>query len=183
MSKLTLTLKLPFYRLNTCQAAEFERLTWLNTEGRTLLKVDTLGGRKYTSKDFHHVEIGSMWINQTIRNTCAQTKVKKFKPLPIEFNNQGYNVTREGDLFTISFSLYRGKRKRIPLTVHSASHQETLEKIINAEAFLGSLKISKSRKGIWYALISVSMDVPDARLVNDWIGVDRGQNNIAHCIT
>ena len=99
MSKLTLTLKLPFYRLNTCQAAEFECLTWLNTEGRTLLKVDTLGGRKYTSKDFHHVGIGSMWINQTIRNTCTQTKVKKFKPLPIEFN-QGYNVTRQGDLFT-----------------------------------------------------------------------------------
>ncbi len=180
MSKLTLTLKLPFYRLNACKAAEFERLTLLNTEvPNTLLKVDTSERRKYTSKDFHHVEIGSMWINQTIRNTCAQTKVKKFKRLPIEVNNQGYNVTRQGDLFTISFSLYRGKRKRIPLTVHSASHQETLEKIINGEASLGSLKISKSRKGIWYALISVSMDVPDARLVNDWIGVDRGQNNIA----
>ena len=78
-------------------------------------------------------------------------------------------------MLNISFSLYRGKRKRIPLTVHSASHQETLEKIINGEAFLGSLKISKSRKGIWYTLISVSMDVPDARLVNDWIGVDRGK--------
>ncbi|WP_293116619.1 transposase [Okeania sp. SIO1I7] len=76
-------------------------------------------------------------------------------------------------------SLYRGQRKRIPLTVHSASHQETLEKIINGEAFLGSLKISKSRKGIWYAVISVSMDVPDARLVNDWIEVIIGQNNIA----
>ncbi|NET43338.1 transposase [Okeania sp. SIO2B3] len=180
MSKLTLTLKLPFYRLNACKAAEFERLTLLNTEvANTLLKVDTSERRKYTSKDFHHVEIGSMWINQTIRNTCAQTKVKKFKRLPIEVNNQGYNVSRQGDLFTISLSLYRGQRKRIPLTVHSASHQETLEKIINGEAFLGSLKISKSRKGIWYALISVSMDVPDARLVNDWIGVDRGQNNIA----
>ncbi|NES06950.1 MAG: hypothetical protein F6K22_31565 [Okeania sp. SIO2F4] len=69
--------------------------------------------------------------------------------------------------------------ERIPLTIHSASHQETLEKILNQEAFLDSLKISKPRKGIWYALISVSMDVPDARLVNDWIGVDRGQNNIA----
>ena len=111
-----------------------------------------------------------MRINQTIRNTCAQTKVKKFKRLPIEVNNQGYNVTRQGDLFTISLSLYRGQRKRIPLTIHSASHQETLEKILNQEAFLDSLKISKSRKGIWYALISVSMDVPDARLVNDWSG-------------
>ncbi|NEO58542.1 MAG: IS200/IS605 family element transposase accessory protein TnpB [Okeania sp. SIO3B5] len=180
MSKLTLTLKLPFYRLNACKAAEFERLTLLNTEvANTLLSVDKSVRRKYTSKDFHHIEIGSMWINQTIRNTCAQTKVKKFKRLPIEVNNQGYSVSRQGDLFTVSLSLYRGKKKRIPLTVHSASHQETLEKIINGDAANGSLKISKSRKGIWYALISVSMDVPEPGLVNGWIGVDRGQNNIA----
>ncbi len=180
MSKLTLTLKLPFYRLNACKAAEFERLTLLNTEvANTLLRVDKSERRKYTSKDFHHVEIGSMWINQTIRNTCAQTKVKKFKRLPIEVNNQGYRVSRQGNLFTVSLSLYRGQKKRIPLAVHSASHQETLAHIINGEALLGSLKISKSRKGIWYALISVSMDVPDAELVNGWIGVDRGQNNIA----
>lgn len=180
MSRLTLTLKLPFYRLNPCKAAEFERLTLLNTEvANTLLRVDTSERRKYTSKDFHHIEIGSMWINQTIRNTCAQTKVKKFKCLPIEVNNQGYSISRQGDLFTISLSLYRGQRKRIPLIVHSASHQETLEKMIHGGAFLGSLKISKSRKGIWYALISVSMDVPEPGLVNGWIGVDRGQNNIA----
>ncbi len=120
-----------------------------------------------------------MWINQTIRNTCATPKVKKFQPLPIEVNNQGYRVSRQGDLFTVSLSLYRGQKKRIPLRVHSASHQETLAHIINGEAILGSLKISKSRKGIWYALISVSMDVPEPGLVNGWIGVDRGQNNIA----
>ncbi len=157
-----------------------ERLTKINTEvANTLLRVDKSERRKYTSKDFHHVEIGSMWINQTIRNTCAFTKVKKFKRLPLEVNNQGYNISRQGDLFTVSLSLYRGKKKRIPLTVHSASHQETLDKIINGDAFLGSLKISKSRKGIWSALISVSMDVPEPGLVNGWIGVDRGQNNIA----
>ncbi len=146
-----------------------ERLTLLNTEvANTLLKVDKLERRKYTSKDFHHIEIGSMWINQTIRNTCAQTKVKKFKRLPIEVNKQGYSVSRQGDLFTVSLSLYRGQKKRIPLLVHSASHQETLEKMINGDAASGSLKISKSRKGIWSALISVSMDVPEPRLVNGW---------------
>ena len=44
------------------------------------------------------MEIGSVWINQTIRNTCAFTKVKKFKRLPLEVNNQGYNISRQGDL-------------------------------------------------------------------------------------
>ena len=180
MSKLTLTLKLPFYRLNVCKATEFERLTLLNTEvANTLLLVDKSERRKYTSRDFQHIEIGSMWINQTIRNTCASTGVKKFKTVPLEVNNQGYRISCQGDLFTVSFSLYRGAKKRIPLSVHSASHQKTLEKIINQEAKLGSLKISKSRKGVWYALISVSMDVPDTYEPVDWIGVDRGQNNIA----
>ncbi|MDJ0516360.1 MAG: hypothetical protein QNJ74_08910 [Trichodesmium sp. MO_231.B1] len=42
-------------------------MTLLNTQvANTLLRVDKSEGRKYTSKDFHHVEIGSMWINQTI---------------------------------------------------------------------------------------------------------------------
>ena len=180
MSKLTLTLKLPFYRLNVSKATEFERLTLLNTEvANTLLGVDKSERRKYTSKDFQHVEIGSMWINQTIRNACARTKVKKFKRLPLEVNNQGYCISRQGHIFTVSFSLYRGAKKRIPISVHAASHQTTLEKILNKEAKLGSLKISKSRSGVWYALISVSMDVPDAYRSVDWIGVDRGQNNIA----
>ncbi|GGA30661.1 hypothetical protein [Okeania sp. KiyG1] len=100
MSKLTLTLKLPFYRLNACKAAEFERLTLLNTEvANTLLKVDTSVRRKYTSKDFDHIEIGSMWINQTIRNTCALTKVKKFKRLPLELTTPRTQVTEKAVSF------------------------------------------------------------------------------------
>ncbi|NJR73080.1 MAG: transposase, partial [Scytonema sp. CRU_2_7] len=46
-------------------------------------------------------------------------------------------------------------------------------------AKLGSLKLCSLKKGIWYALISVSMQVADAISVERWIGVDRGQNNIA----
>ena len=72
MSTLTLTLKLPFYRLNQCKAQEFERLTQLNTRiANQLLQIPKTDRRKYTSKDFNHIEIGSMWIEQTILNTCA----------------------------------------------------------------------------------------------------------------
>ena len=44
----------------------------------------------------------------------------------------------------------------------------------NAKA--GSIKLWLSRKGIWYALLSVSMEVPDTHGEDRWIGVDRGQN-------
>ncbi|MEB3178925.1 MAG: transposase, partial [Nostocaceae cyanobacterium] len=180
MANLTLTLKLPFYRLNQSKAVEFERLTSINTQvANDLLQVEIKERKKLTSAAFRHIEIGSMWINQTIRNANARTKVKRFKRMWLEVNNQGFEVIKSGDLYTVSFSLYRGKKGRIPLSIHHASHTEVLDKIISGEAKLGSLKLCKSKKGIWYALISVSMEVPDIGKVKGWIGVDRGQNNIA----
>ncbi|MFN4271158.1 MAG: RNA-guided endonuclease TnpB family protein, partial [Thermosynechococcus sp.] len=38
------------------------------------------------------------------------------------------------------------------------------------------LKLVRSKKGIWYACLSVSMEVPDAKNTGRWIGIDRGQN-------
>lgn len=180
MTELTLTLKLPFYQLNQVKAKEFERLTVINTQvANELLTVEKKERKKLTSAAFRHIEIGSMWINQTIRNTNAKTKVKHFKRMCLEVNNQGYEILKSGELFTISFCLYRGRKGRIPLNIHAASYAEVLKKVINGSAQLGSLKLYKSKQNIWYALISVSMEVPDAISVEHWIGVDRGQNNIA----
>jgi hypothetical protein len=97
----------------------------------------------------------------------------------LEVNNQGFEIAKSGDLYTVSFSLYRGRKGRIPVSIHQASHTDVLDKVLSKEAKLGSLKLCKSKKGIWYALISVSMQVADAFEVKGWIGVDRGQNNIA----
>lgn len=180
MVELTLTLKLPFYRLNQVKALEFERLTAINTQvANELLEIELKERKKLTSAAFHHIEIGSMWINQTIRNTNAKTLVKHFKRMWLEVNNQGFEIVKSGNLYAVSFSLYRGRKGRIPLSIHQASHTNVLDKVINKEALLGSLKLCKSKKGIWYALVSVSMQVADATPVKDWIGVDRGQNNIA----
>lgn len=44
---------------------------------------------------------------------------------------------------------------------------------------MGSVKLWQSKKGIWYALLSVSMDVPDAERGKGWVGIDRGQRHIA----
>ncbi len=180
MAILTLTLKLPFYRLNQCKAQEFDRLTELNTGiANQLLEIPKTDRRKYTSKDFNHIEIGSGWINQTIRNSCAATKVKKFKCLPLEVNNQGWRIEKKGDIYSVAFSIVRGVKKRIPLAIHQSGHINTLDKIIANEAKKGSLKLWKSKRGIWYVLLSVSMEVPDPEPVKNWIGVDRGQNQIA----
>ncbi|MCV3215087.1 RNA-guided endonuclease TnpB family protein [Plectonema radiosum NIES-515] len=180
MAKLALTLKLPFYRLNQIKALEFERMTIVNTQvANDLLLVDKKERKKLTSSAYRHVEIGSAWINQTIRNTNAKTKVKHFKRMWLEVNNQNFEVSKQGKFYSVAFNLLRGRKGRIPLDVHSASHTETLDKIISGEAKLGSLKLCSSKKGVWYALISVSMQVAEPQSVKGWIGVDRGQNNIA----
>jgi hypothetical protein len=61
MAELTLTLKLPFYRLNQVKATEFERLTVVNTlVANELLQVDKKERKKLTSAAFHHIEIGTI---------------------------------------------------------------------------------------------------------------------------
>ena len=180
MAELTLTLKLPFYRLNRVKALEFERLTSVNTQvANELLCLEKKERKKLTSSAFAHIEIGSAWINQTIRNTNAKTKVKHFKRMWLETNNQNFEISKQGDFYTVAFNLLRGRKGRLPLSIHCASHSQILDNIITRTAKLGSLRLCKSKKGIWYASVCVSMEVPDAISVEHWIGVDRGQNNIA----
>jgi len=177
MATLTKTLKLPFLRLNKAKAEEFARLERLNTDvANRILAMPKEERRTLTSKSFADIEIGSAWINQTIRNANARSKVRQFRRLPLETNNQNWTLHLVGDTFSVSFGLLRGIKKRIPLEIHVASHRELLDAVRNGSAKAGSIKLSRSRRGIWYALISVSMDVPDAEIRDRWIGVDRGQN-------
>jgi putative transposase len=180
MPKATLTLKLPFLGLNQNKAQEFERLQKLNTEvANEILLLPKRERSKLTSKDFASIEIGSIVINQTIRNAMAETKVKKFNSLPLEINNQGWSIHKVGSSYSLSFSLTRGRSKRIPLEIHQSKHKQTLDAIIEQRAEKGSLKLWRSKKGIWYALISCSMEVPDVTKGERWIGVDRGQKQLA----
>lgn len=79
-------------------------------------------------------------------------------------------------MFSVSFGLLRGVKKRIPLEVHTASHKDWLKAWLEGRAKKGRLKLVRSKKGIWYACLSASMEVPDAENTGRWIGVDRGQN-------
>ena len=54
MAELSITLKLPFYRLNQVKAQEFERLTALNTQiANDLLKIDQTERKKLTAEGGH----------------------------------------------------------------------------------------------------------------------------------
>ena len=177
MALVSRSLKLPFLRLNQSKAAEFLRLQTLNTKlANKVLSIPKAERNNLTTASFKDVEIGSAWINQTIRNANAKTKVKQFQCMPLETNNQNWTLHKVGETYSVSFGILRGIKKRVPLAVHEASHASYLDAVIAGTAKPGSIKLFRSRRGIWYALLSVSMEVPDAREVTSWIGVDRGQN-------
>ncbi|MEZ4631083.1 MAG: transposase [Deinococcales bacterium] len=127
--------------------------------------------------------MASAWLNQTIRNSCAKTKVKRFKVLPLETNNQNWHLHKVGETYSISFNLTRDRKNRVPIKVHQSKHVEVLDKILSGQAKQGSLKLVCSKKGVWYACISVSWEVPDATNTGRHLGVDREQNCIAVAVT
>src|SRR5215471_14464076 len=112
MSTATKTLKLPFLRLNRAKADEFARLQALNTAvANTILALPKRERRTLTSKSFAHIEIGSTWVNQTLRNANARTQVKQFRCLPLQTNNQNWMLHKVGDTYSVAFSLCRGLKK------------------------------------------------------------------------
>lgn len=180
MATQTLTLKLPFLRLNAAKAAEFLRLQDLNTEtANEILALPKEERGVLTTAHFGHVELGSAWMNQTIRNARARTGVKRFKVLPLETNNQNWTLHKVGDTYSLGFGLRRGVKKRIPVEVYGSQYRHILAALLEGKGKRGSLKLWRSRRGIWYALVSVTMEVPVADGSGGWIGVDRGQRHLA----
>jgi len=180
MPTATLTLKLPFLDLNRVKAEEWDELQRLNTEvANGILTMPKEERKKLTTKAFSEVKLGSAWMNQTIRNANAKTKVKRFKVLPLETNNQNWTLHKVGSTYSLGFGLLRGVKKRVPLKVHQSKHGDVLERILKGEAKQGSLKLVKSKRGVWYALISASWEVPEAKQTTRFVGVDRGQNHLA----
>ncbi|UFP97061.1 transposase [Gloeobacter morelensis MG652769] len=180
MMSSSLSLKLPFMRLNESKRREFARMERLNTDvANQLLRQPRSERSTLTSKDFSHIELGSAWINQTIRNANARTGVKRFKRLPLETNNQNWTLHKVGDTYSVSFALLRGRVKRIPLEVHQSKYGSLLEGLLSGAVRRGTLKLWQSRRGIWYVVIGISMEVPEVQPIQNWIGVDRGQNHLA----
>src|SRR5205085_9338320 len=176
----TLTLKVPFLRINAAKAAEFARLQDLNTKvANGILALSQEERSDLTTAHFTDVEIGSAWMNQTIRNARARTKAKRFTVMLLETNNQNWTLYKVGDTYSLGFNLLRGVKKRIPLEVYGVPCQGLLDALLEGRAKQGSLKVWRSRRGIWYALLSVSMEVPDIEPVRGWVGVDRGQRHLA----
>jgi putative transposase len=181
MATHTVSIKLPFLALNQSKRDEFSELQSLNTKiANNILDMPKEDRKALTTAHFKDTLLGSAWMNQTIRNARARTKAKRFKCLPLETNNQNWTLHKVGKTYSLGFGIKRGVKKRVPLEIHQSSHATWLDGILSGDVSKGTLKLWCSKKGIWFAILSASMGVPDATTpLNGWIGVDRGQNRIA----
>lgn len=180
----TLTLKLPFLDLNKVKAEEWSRLEKVNTDlANRILRIPKAERRKLTTASFSGVELGSAWINRTIRTVSKTKKVKSFKRLPLEVNNQNWTLHKVGNTYSVAFGLLRGGKKRVPMAIHQANHEKVLDGILAGTHKKGTLKLVQNKRGVWYACISVSWEVPKPTETNRFIGVDRGQNHLAVAVT
>ncbi len=118
MPTLSLTLKLPFLNLNRAKAAEFTRLEAINTAlANRILAMPKAERRGLTTASFKEVELGSAWVNQTLRNVQKARNVQRFKRLPLEVNNQNWTLHRVGETYSIAFGLLRGVHDTPPGSV------------------------------------------------------------------
>lgn len=177
MATITKTLKLPFLRLNRVKAIEFDRMAAANLDLANRVLAFPKEERKHlTTADFRDVQLGSPWIHRTIRNVQKSRKAKRFKSMPLEVGPKHWELDKVRKTFSVTFSISRGVKKRIPLDVHQSSHGWWLNEIMEGRAQTDQLVLLKSRRGMWQAVIIASMEVPDATVSGKWIGVDRGQN-------
>jgi putative transposase len=181
--QITRTLKLKFHNLNAVKAQLFAETTTACTElANELLKLPPSERKKLTTATFV-THLKSALANQVIRQVKGKAgkRTKEFKLLPPEINYQNWRLFKMGSTYSVSFPTLHGV-KRIPIEIKSSHWQILLDRLLNEDEniFKGTLKLyQKKRK--WYALVSLTEDVPKIES-NNRIGIDRGQNMLATAV-
>jgi putative transposase len=180
MALRTLTLRLPFLALDGAKAEEFSPLAAENLAlANRLLALPEGERRTRTTAAFPDTALGSAWVNQTIRTVNAATKVRHFTRLPLETNNRNWSLHKGGGTYSSGFGLRRGVKRRVPPEVHAANHAATLDALSAGSAKQGARTPWRSRAGVWYAPLRVTVAVPDERATARCVGSDRGQRHRA----
>ena len=181
--QVTRTLKLKFHRLNAVKEQLFDETTDACTElANQLVKLPAKERKKLTTAKVV-TPLKSALANQVIRQVKgkAGSKTKEYKLLPPEVNYQNWRLFKQGDTYSVSFPTLHGV-KRVPIEIKSNHWQSLLNRLLSEDETVskGTLKLYQ-KKCQWYALISLSLEVPEAQTVTR-IGVDRGQNQLAAAV-
>ena len=180
---ITRTLKLKFHNLNAVKAQIFAETTAACTElANELIKLPIKERKKLTTAKVV-TPLKSALANQVIRQVKGKAgkKTKAFKLLPPEINYQNWRLFKQGDTYSVSFPTIQGI-KRVPIEIKSHHWQSLLDRLLEGDETIskGTLKLYQ-KKGKWFALVSLSEEVPETNSSNR-VGIDRGQNQLATAV-
>ncbi len=180
---VTRTLKLKFLALNIAKADLFEQTTAEYTNlANELLRLPMDERKKLTTAKVV-TSLKSALANQVIRQVKGKAgkRTKEFKLLPPEINYQNWRLFKVGETYSVSFPTLQGV-KRVPIDISSKHWQSLLDRLLNQDEAItkGTLKLYQ-HKNKWYALVSLTEEVPEVESTNR-VGVDRGQNQIATAV-
>ena len=181
--QVTRTLKLKFHNLNVVKAQLFAETTAACTElANELLRLPIKERKKLTTAKVV-TSLKSALANQVIRQVKGKAgkRTREFKLLPPEINYQNWQLCKQGNTYSVSFPTIQGV-KRVPIEIQSSHWQSLLNKLLDGDETIskGTLKLYQ-KKGRWYALVSLSEEVPAVKS-NNRVGVDRGQNQLATAV-
>jgi IS605 OrfB family transposase len=181
--QITRTLKLKFHNLNVVKAQLFAETTIACTElANELIKLPVKERKKLTTAKVV-TPLKSAIANQVIRQVKGKAgkKTKEFKLLPPEINYQNWRLFKTGNTYSVSFPTIQ-RVKRVPIEIKSNHWQSILDRLLSGDETLskGTLKLYQ-KKGKWYALVSLTEEVPEIES-NNRVGVDRGQNQLATAV-
>lgn len=181
--QITRTLKLKFHNLNAVKAQLFAETTIAVTKlANELIKLPVKERKKLTTAKVV-TSLKSALANQVIRQVKGKAgkKTREFKLLPPEINYQNWRLFKQGNTYSVSFPTLQGV-KRVPIEIKSNHWQSLLDRLTECDKAIskGTLKLYQ-KKGKWYALVSLTEEVPEVQS-NNKVGIDRGQNMLATAV-
>ena len=196
--EVTRTLKLKFHCLNVVKEQLFAETTDACTELANQLVALPVKERKKLTTAKIVTPLKSALANQVIRQVKGFSggKTKEYKRRSPEVNYQNWRLFKQGDTYSVSFPTLHGV-KRVPIEIKSNHWQSLLDRLLDGDKAIskGTLKLyqkgvhfpavsrreTATPKGKWYALVSLTMEVPESQTVTR-VGIDRGQNQLATAV-
>lgn len=174
----TITLKIKLYQPTQAKKQMYQEMADRTTEfANNYLKLDKKD-RPKTSKEAKEYSkpLPSAVLAQAIRDIKSKKKVKRFKRLWPNFNNQNFKVEKEvskdgGAVWKASFPTLE---RRVGVPIVAQSYQEKyLNLLLSGEVKQGSARLIRYGKD-WYIHLSIVLTVEQTKRTEKNMGIDLG---------
>ncbi len=177
MTIRTQNVKVPIKNLQPEMAAELRRMERVRTAiANRIVSMPKEERLKLRAEDLANKGCDAVWMETLLAQTKTRANGEGIMRLPLELGKESWRLYKDGHTFVASLRLRgNGKIKNIPLQVDDLAHKHLLMEVLHGQAQLGNLILTHTPQKVWYASMSVFLDIPDREDNGRWVGVDRGE--------